>query len=283
MRRALAVSVGVLILAALPAFAADLPARIPTKAQVAIAPSYNWNGFYIGGNVGVVSTRWDYTLSPTGCFLTSCGGGPLNNPFRTDSASPRTTSFTGGGQIGYNLQVSSLLLGVEADLNYNGLNATDSLTRALPGPSFVGTFAHSVSTKLDWFGTVRGRLGILVTPDWLWYATGGLAYGHVSSNTSATFSFASDTYVGSYTASRAGWTVGGGTEWAFDRNWSLKAEYLYVDLGSFSYADACVSPAALCAAFTPAPAYQTDLRLREHIGRIGLNYRFDWGPVVAKY
>jgi outer membrane immunogenic protein len=82
---------------------------------------------------------------------------------------------------------------------------------------------------------------------------------------------------------RAGWTVGAGGEWMFAPNWSVKAEYLFVDLGTVGYNNVCIT--AVCAAFAPPPRYQTDLRVRENIARVGVNCHFNWGggPVVAKY
>jgi outer membrane immunogenic protein len=115
---------------------------------------------------------------------------------------------------------------------------------------------------------------------WLFYGTGGLAYGNAKfSNvsvatvtlTSAQGVVTSNTLSTGFSGSttRVGWTVGGGIEKAFNRNWSVKAEYLYVDLGGYTFA--------------PNTAFATDVRLRDHIARIGINYKFDTGPVVAKY
>jgi outer membrane immunogenic protein len=125
---------------------------------------------------------------------------------------------------------------------------------------------------MDWFGTVRGRAGFLPAPTWLIYGTGGLAYGHVSSASDVSFTSTTDVYNGSASTTRTGWTAGGGAEWMFASHWTAKFEYLYVDLGTLSYADACIT--AVCTAFTPPPAYQTDLHLRDNIIRAGVNYKF---------
>jgi outer membrane immunogenic protein len=264
------------------ASAADLPVK---AAPMAPAPVWGWTGFYIGANIGAIWSDSRDTVTPSGCFIipTSLCGGPLtNNPLRSDTGNlsgSNSVGVTGGGQIGYNWQLGTFLLGLEADINGSSLNANDSVNRPLAAP-LVGNFLHSVNEKLDWFGTVRGRLGITPAPTWLLYVTGGLAYGHVSSNTGVSFTSTTDVYIGSFSDTRAGWTVGGGGEWAFSPNWSAKLEYLYVDLGRISYTDICVTP--VCALFTPAPLYATDLRLHDHIVRVGINYRFG-GPVVAKY
>ena len=110
------------------------------------------------------------------------------------SAGPDVRGITLGGQLGYNYQLDrNLVLGVEADAQY--------------------------SQQPAWWGTVRGRAGYLVMPDLLVYGTGGLAY-QVSSPPLNTH------------RNTVGWTAGGGIEKMLDRNWSIKAEYLYVAPGS---------------------------------------------------
>jgi outer membrane immunogenic protein len=277
MKRAL-LSLGLLALAAAPSFAADLPVKARPMAPV--EPVWNWTGFYIGGNVGAAINDSRWNLDPSGCFLTGCGaGGVAGNAFRTDSGRFNRAAFTGGGQIGYNWQVSPMwVFGLETDLNYNGTNETVSVVTPLPFAA-GSTFNHTVSQKLDWFGTVRGRLGWLPTNRVMLYGTGGLAYGHVSSATNILFPTSLDSYAGSMSDTRVGWTAGGGIEWAFASNWTAKAEYLYVDLGSTSYTDGCLTACGVA----PFPAYQTSLRNREHIARFGINYLFNAGPVVARY
>jgi outer membrane immunogenic protein len=93
-----------------------------------------------------------------------------------------------------------------------------------------------------------------------------------------------DLYGGSNDETRAGWTAGGGGEWMFAPKWSIKAEYLYVDLGKQSVNLPCLNP-GICGSppqVAPGASYQTDFRFREHIARVGVNYHFG-GPVVAKY
>ena len=113
---------------------------------------------------------------------------------------------------------------------------------------------NATSDKLDWFGTVRGRLGFLATPTFLLYGTGGLAYGRVASATVNSFTATPDIYTGSTSTTRAGWTAGAGGEWMFAPNWSAKAEYLYVDLGTVGYNVACSNGVAFCNQ-VPAPSY----------------------------
>ncbi len=277
MKRLLLAAAAVAMLAA-PAFGADL--RMPVKAPPPIAaPVATWAGFYIGinGGGGVADGRTE--ADPAGCFLTgACGGSAAFNPLRTVILTDHRGFFTAGGQAGYNWQYGPWVLGLETDLNYNSWKNTTTGAFALAAP-LAGTLSSTITDKLTWFGTFRGRVGFTVTPTWLLYATGGLAYGHVASSTTVAFSLApGDTYAGAASSTRAGWTVGGGTEWMFAPNWSLKAEYLFVDLGHLHYADACVAGAGgFCTAFAPPPAYATSARFRENIGRIGINYHF---PVI---
>jgi outer membrane immunogenic protein len=121
---------------------------------------------------------------------------------------------------------------------------------------------------------------LLATPTFLLYGTGGLAYGHVASTTLNSFTSTTDAYAASISTTRAGWTAGAGAEWMFAPNWSAKAEYLYIDLGTISYTVPCTT--AVCTGLAPPPSYQTDLRVRDNIVRVGVNYHFG-GPIVAKY
>jgi outer membrane immunogenic protein len=271
-----------------PALAADMAVKArPLPAP--IAPVYSWTGWYVGINAGAGINDTSLNYDPTGCYLLGCGvGGLPAQASRTYATKLNNVGFIGGGQAGYNFQFSSsVVAGLEADINYNGLKNTDSVIAALPTPPyFVGsTWVHSIATGLEWFGTVRGRLGFLATPNLLLYGTGGFAYGQVTSTTNATFPppNASDNYNGSLSTNRVGWTAGAGGEYLFG-NWSVKAEYLYVDLGSVNYSQTCTTVACIAVAnqFATPVTFTTTVATREHVARVGLNYHFG-GPVEAKY
>jgi outer membrane immunogenic protein len=250
------------------ALAADMPLKAPPPPPVAAC---TWCGWYVGGNVGAAINDSRDTVEPTGLFLTP----PFipTNPLRTDSANLNKAAFTGGGQLGFNWQTGQVVWGLETDINYNGVNQTDTVSRALAAP-LLGMFNHSVNERFDWFGTFRGRLGWTPAPTWLIYGTGGLAYGHISSSSNVMFTFGGDTYTGSTSTTRAGWAAGAGTEWMFAPRWSAKVEFLYVDLGKFSYADGCVVTTVCFVPGIPNATYQTDLRIREGVVRVGANYHF---------
>jgi outer membrane immunogenic protein len=238
-----------------------------------------WSGAYFGGNLGLAFDASSYTVSPGGCIAAGTCANAANNSLRTFSSTFNGTGFTGGGQVGYNWRVGpAFLLGAEADIDYDGLRSNQSATASLPAP-LAGTNTRSISLSRDFLGTVRGRLGFIPSSSWLVYATGGLAYGQTNSATSTTFSSVGDSYAGSISGFKTGWTAGGGLEWAITPFWSVKAEYLYVDLGSTTYTNAITDAAAVGAAgLKPQPSYQTRVSNDEHVVRIGVNYHFGAPP-----
>src|SRR5580692_7301717 len=147
-------------LAAAGANAADMAAPTYAKAPV-MAPAYSWSGFYIGVNGGY---GWE---DPT-VVLTPNDPNVVGSP--VSPASWTNSGGFGGGQIGYNYQFArQWLAGLEADIDVSGLKGS--------GSSAVRPFQNLTSQNVDWFGTVRGRLGWLPTDRFLVFATGGLAYG----------------------------------------------------------------------------------------------------------
>jgi outer membrane immunogenic protein len=234
---------------AVSAQAADLAVKAPYyKAPVALV--YDWTGFYIGVNAGVGLGRDRSILN-------------AQTTFNSTYLSPQ--GGLGGGQIGYNWQTGSvfgpLVLGVEADIQ--GAGMSDSGT-SLP---IAGGVRYN--QKLDWFGTVRGRIGVTHGPV-LSYVTAGYAYGSV--NTSIT-EFAAPAF-SSGNRMQGGWTVGSGVEAALGGNWTFKIEYLYLNLGNKTDN------------FTAFAVPQTlNTEIRENIFRVGLNYRIGgnstYTPMVA--
>jgi len=208
------------------------------------------------------------------------------------SVGGNSNGFIGGGQIGYNWQFTPrFAAGIEADIQ-GAARSSFRTTSAFPDPvagqpPMLTTFSGSKS--VDYLGTVRGRLGGLVTPTLMVYGTGGLAYGGVNL-TANTFQlrpnlvpgFSPNVAGSAFAGSRVGWTVGGGLEWMFLPNWSAKAEYLYYDLGTASTPASVLvdTPNGNQLAFNGAST-----RFNGNIVRAGVNYHFNWGSgsVVAKY
>jgi outer membrane immunogenic protein len=185
---------------------------------------------------------------------------------------------TAGGQVGCNWQRSQWVFGVEGDANWSGLRTNDfnAYPDIPPLPGGVGFVARNqtVTQDINWFATFRGRVGVAFGSS-LFYGTGGLAVGNVRSVGNVNIFAGTTNFDGSYDATRFGWTVGAGWEQMLGANWSVKGEYLYVDLGKFSY-NVILPPAGL------AGYWRNDVETQFHVFRVGLNYRFG-GPVVAKY
>jgi len=271
---------------AAPALAADLPVK--ARPMPAPIPVWTWDGFYIGINGGYSWGRSNTTVS----YFNTITGAPIIPP--AGSITDAGFNLDGGvfgGQIGYNWQFSSWLFGLEADAQWSGQKGSAaflcSAAGLLPGACFPGSTFLPVGTlgvglavdkKLEWFGTVRGRLGVLASPTWLLYVTGGLAFGEVQTDavlTSITAGGAVVALAGSSSKTHAGWTIGGGIEGNLGGNWTAKAEYLYMDLGTF---DTTVTvPAALIGA-------NISSRVTDNIFRVGINYHFSPpAGVVARY
>jgi outer membrane immunogenic protein len=230
------------------ASAADLPARMYTKAAP-VPVMYNWSGFYGGFNVGGSWGHQDVSFTS--------GALALQN-------SNNLNGVIGGGQIGYNWQgASPWVFGIEADIQGSGQKSSGTFfTPAIVGAAFIPGNNLSYEDKLDWFGTVRGRIGYAIGDQgrWLPYITGGLAYGHGELNGSGNVGATALAFTSSNTY--VGWTIGGGLEWAFADKWSAKLEYLYMDLGS--------GPTIPLTATSSISAG----RMTDNIGRVGINYHF---------
>ena len=279
------------------AFAADLPVR--TLAPAYAPPVFTWTGFYVGVNAGYTWSDRNLirtTSVPGACNLAFPGCAVVPNYSVTSAAlatftlPTRQKGFIGGAQIGYNWQFNNFVAGIEADIQGIGSNRSGSTAVTALGninfPGFPLVQTASVSKSLNYLGTVRARLGFLATPSFLLYATGGFAYGEEKARTTITqnlpaagASLIPGTSVGSLSRTRYGWTVGGGGEWKFTQNWSVKGEYLYYSLGKARYTSSplillggpgSVAPGTVFSSSTATSS--TDFR--GHIVRLGLNYAF---------
>jgi outer membrane immunogenic protein len=197
-----ALAAATITIVSVPAVAADMPARrMPVKAPVVAVAAYNWSGFYVGVHAGYAwgeltsSANVDVDHEPTGGLF--------------------------GGQIGYNWQSGQVVFGVEADLAYSTVKGDDS--GVVPGP-----FTFNAESKMKYLGTVRGRLG-LAQDRVLFYVTGGFAWSKVDATMTVV-----NAGTGSDTLNLTGWTAGGGIEYALTQNFTIRAEYLYVDFSKES-------------------------------------------------
>lgn len=224
-------------LAALVVFAMCLPAQaLDTKnkrAKQAYAqsePKHQWTGFYGGLNFG-------YGIA----------GISDSAPLAVNSA---MHGVIGGGQIGYNYQIDSIVLGVETDIQAS--DQSTSATWNIPG---VGNL--TVGHKIPYFGTIRGRIGYAFTCGCVMaYATLGLAYGAYEPFATALGTTVSQTYTNSSSLA-----AGLGVEWMVAHDWSVKLEALYLDTGDVG-------------GLTLPVIGTIHARLRDAITRIGVNYHF---------
>jgi outer membrane immunogenic protein len=253
----------ILALLGIRAVAAD-----PLRAPLILVPSYNWSGCYIGGSVGGAFGRSNYSGSPAGDFLTPAPVGepsiiPNLSAVTTDALSP--SSLIGGGEIGCNWHIRSIVVGIEGD--FSGWNLSRSSLATGPGdPELPGTsLTAATSESSHWLATVRPRVGYAYN-DWLFYATGGAAFASIGFSQSVLFSASNSGMAGSVTSTLTGWTAGGGIEYGITRNWLLKAEYLFVGFPSQSVTE--INPAF------PTFTANASNRLSASIVRIGLDYKF---------
>jgi outer membrane immunogenic protein len=209
------------------AVAADLPAKAPVyKAP----PPFSWTGCYLGGNVGAL---W------------------LNDTW-TDAASVSTGNHTAlgigvGGQVGCNYQAGAWVFGVEGMGDWAELN----------GNHFTAAGINQI-TDTNWFANATARVGYAYGSS-LFYVKGGGAWineSFTSSVPGVPFATGDQT--------RSGWTVGGGWEYGFAPNWSIKVEYDYMDFGKSS------------PLFCPAAGACTTFNVEQntHLALFGVNYRF---------
>jgi outer membrane immunogenic protein len=300
-RRILLASAGALALTGA-AFAADLPSRAPPP--VFLPPPPMWTGFYVGINAG---GTWSSNNNVNTATANLDPGNGLGSEtiYNIASAALATSSpplssnagFVGGGQIGYNYQfANSWLVGLEADFDgvagaHSQANQFSTVTPVAPFPI---TQTLTDRKSLNYLGTVRGRLGWLITPTWLVYGTGGLAYGSVNASTGIVQAVLNDGVLpspygsfGSVSSTRIGWTAGGGVEWMFLPNWSAKLEYLYYDLGSVTYGSSPLANFSTVGGGTlfTLGAPVSRVSFKGNVVRAGINYHFNWGaaPVVARY
>ena len=267
MKRLLVAAAALATLIGTPALAADMALKAPPP----VAPACLWCGWYIGLNAGWVgSTR--NNITNTGTDTDGAGlGTALAAGAIPGSVSDSVSGFIGGGQIGYNWQVSDWLVGLEGD--FDGVSAKKTTTAAFPGGVFV-RFSTMFNRELDWLSTVRGRVGVVASPNLLLYVTGGVAIGEVKTGNAficATCGPPASTEPGtvnSNTTTRAGGTVGGGIEWMVAPHWSIKAEYLYADLGRTNSAITYTYGATSVSTLT------SSVRNSYNIARAGVNWHF---------
>jgi outer membrane immunogenic protein len=231
------------------AAAADLALKAPE-------PMWSWTGFYVGGNVIFGVSRGATSFSGDAATTALITGGVIPASLAGNEAS----GVLGGAQAGYNLQTGRIVYGIEVDIDAGHIGGSETA---------VTSSTTSASQELNYLGTVQGRLGYAVMPPLLLFATGGFGFGGASVSTAITSSPCGPCGAATSSATLAGWVAGGGLEYAMGpeerKAWglSLKAEFLYYDLGSLSQS-------------LPAPplAATTSTAFKGGLARVGVNYKF---------
>lgn len=200
-------------------------ADIAGKAPPTVPPVYNWTGFYAGANVGAAWSSDHATLSFPDPTLSAL------DPITVNTGK---VAVIGGIQEGVNWQFApNWVWGIEADWSFTDAGKTISQGLTSGGVPVVPS-SGSLSTKLDWLGSARNRLGYLITPNLMLYGTGGVAWGKVGYTGAVTINTPTVTYAANtaFSKTAVGWTAGAGLEWMITEHWLLRGEYLFYDLSS---------------------------------------------------
>jgi outer membrane immunogenic protein len=252
MKRILLGALGLLAFAAAPAVAADLPAKVYTKAPAVVpVPIYNWSGFYIGlnGGGGWSHKCWDIN-------------GVLGVPVvATREGCHNASGGLFGGQVGYRWQSANWVFGLEAQGDWANLKGSNFSVLTAPFPIFTN------NSKIDALGLFTGQVGYAWN-NVLWYVKGGAAVTHdkyFGQVLGLTIDQASET--------RWGGTIGTGIEVGFAPNWSVAFEYDHLFMGRRTLNFAVVNTV-----FDRSDSIKQDVDM----GTVRVNYHFG-GPVVAKY
>lgn len=239
------------------ALAADLPTVKGPPVFTPPPPVFSWTGLYVGGQVGY---QWGTT---TQSIVAEPG-----DIFVHDDPTFNDQGVVGGAHLGYDWQVNQIVLGLEGDVEGSSYSGGASITES----AVASTFAFNTRIPLE--GSLRGRIG------WAWdrvlfYGTGGAAFASISHSLGNVTLSRFD----QVTTGRAGWTAGGGVEYAIDPHWSVRVEYRYTDYGPYN----------LVLLANSAPPGSLAQRMHETDNRVeaGFSYKFDFMPppvpVVAKY
>jgi len=296
-----------------PALAADLPPAYPTKAPPMVIAATNWTGFYVGLNGGYGFGDNDGSVDGGGpSVLEGYTSGGKTTTFGTPVALGNWTTPSGfqhndtggvfGGQLGYNWQTGPLVFGAEADFQWSGIKGDQTINGAPPFslaiPPAFGTLTNtgvaSQSTSLDWFGTVRARVGLSPFSNMLFYGTGGLAFGHIKGETNITDNIAFTSAGGGFNATasfaqsggidetKIGWAAGLGAEYRFGQSgWSVGGEWLHLGFGDVTYALPTTQSGSLtngrttfAGNFSPIQAGSVTQSFGYDIFRLKANYAF---------
>ena len=267
--------VGAAMLAATGSHASDL-GTVLSKSPAAL-----WNGFYAGVNLGAGFGGSSGLEKP----VNQWGSIGVTGESSTDSSS---LGAVGGFQAGVSRSVGNFVFGIEADISLASAGATDTdlalFSSQYSGPSYSNSSWQAINTTyqttLDWYATIRARLGYAVMPNLVIFGTGGLAFGGISLDMTRDFAMGftstycnmgscstnsqSDAYTQKArgTGYSVGWAAGAGVDYALGNGITVRAEYLYISLGTVSFEDVATLPA------------ETTVSPTISVARVAANYAF---------
>ena len=239
-----------MLLSPLAAHSADLAVKAAPPPMM--MPVFSWTGFYIGANIGGAwaNNNWNDTL-----FRTNFNNGNNNG------------TFIGGGQVGANYQIGSFVIGGEWDFDWAGNSNNNGTGVIIPG---VGNIV--VTNNNRWITTVAARFGFAVD-HWLFYGKAGGGWVGNNNLTVTNVTTGVSLTCGNFTNcgnNNGGWLLGGGVEYAFTNNWTVKVEYDYLGLGNRTLLIPATAP------FLAGDSFISNNRNIQMV-KVGVNYLFNWG------
>ena len=253
-----------------------LAADLPTKAQrPAAEPAPSWDGFYVGGSVGMRISDSDWNT-------TGIRAAPSAPDRVTATGHFGNASVRGGLYAGFNIQRGFWVYGLEGDVgSANNTERHLGIPGATPlgGPAVIyDPSLDSTRIRLGWDASIRARVGMLMMPTVLLYATGGAAFQDIKAsatcNPNGTAGFCVATHTETVSTTRTGWTVGAGIEAILGANWTGRLEYRFADFGTFNHTSF---------AATPADQVIAGIKVNTHTVAVGLAYKFGEVPVIARF
>ena len=247
----------------------------------------DWSGPHVGaaGAYGFGDAKTNVSSSQGTNNLLPAVFGPAQASLSPSSWTSHPNGALIGGQAGYDWQRGSMVYGVEADVMAGAISGNTSASNTVVAPGFAGfpmSYTVGVTDKISALGTLRGRIGWATASNWLVYGTGGLAWGNTQSTVTGNGQFGGGAGVNinqsnnpaTSSATRVGWTLGAGAEYAINNKWSLRGEVLYYDLGKSNNNYSIISTAGVAPGAATTTSITASTKWTGELIRFGINYRF---------
>jgi outer membrane immunogenic protein len=258
------------------AVAADLPSK-KSAPTAPVTTAFNWTGFYAGVDGGAVFDSSPATVIAAGEGLQQTGvhSWAAYPYYLPGTAVMNASGFAGGGHVGWNYQFSNfsrIVAGIETDALVFAGNGGHTSTFVTPG---LNPSVAQIGRAMPWAGSARARIGFLITPTLLVYGTGGAAFGAANVNEYAYGSALAATQVpGAAGRIYGGWAWGGGVEWAFANNWTVRAEYLNANLGTHTASFPGFAYGTV-PQFPVPQQFLAEVPMRANVVKLGVSFHFN--------